>query len=60
MTVQMLCPNLRCRKVLSVPVAVRGKVVKCQHCEILFKVPEEKKSTMATTVNSHLEKRKAS
>lgn len=54
MPVQMLCPNLRCRKVLGVPDEVRGKTVKCQHCDTLFKVPEAKNTNVATTLNAHL------
>ena len=42
MSVQMLCPNLRCRKFLVVPDDVRGKLVKCQHCQTAFRVPEKK------------------
>jgi hypothetical protein len=45
MPVQLICPNLRCRKFLSVPDEVRGKLVKCQHCQTLFRVPEEQKKT---------------
>ncbi|HSU69189.1 MAG TPA: hypothetical protein VLJ39_20055 [Tepidisphaeraceae bacterium] len=44
MAVQLICPNLRCRKFLSVPDDVRGKLVKCQHCQSTFRVPEGKKS----------------
>ena len=40
MPIQMICPNLRCRKFLSVPDDVRGKLVKCQHCQTNFRVPE--------------------
>ncbi len=40
MPVQLICPNLRCRKLLSVPDDVRGKLVKCQHCQSMFRVPE--------------------
>jgi hypothetical protein len=40
MPVQLICPNLRCRKFLSVPDDVRGKLVKCQHCQTAFRVPE--------------------
>jgi len=43
MPVQLLCPNLRCRKFLAVPDDVRGKLVKCQHCQQLFRVPGSKK-----------------
>jgi hypothetical protein len=42
MPIQMICPNLRCRKFLSVPDEVRGKLVKCQHCQTNFRVPEGK------------------
>jgi hypothetical protein len=37
-----MCPNLRCRKILSIADENRGKVVKCQHCQSLLKVPEPK------------------
>jgi hypothetical protein len=40
MPVQLICPNLRCRKILSVPDDVRGKLVKCQHCQTMFRVPD--------------------
>ena len=43
MPVQLICPNLRCRKFLSVPDEVRGKLVKCQHCQTHFRVPEGRK-----------------
>ena len=43
MAVQLICPNLRCRKFLSVPDEVRGKLVKCQHCQTAFRVPENGK-----------------
>src|SRR5262245_55162977 len=33
MPVQIVCPNLRCRKLLSVPDDARGKIVKCHHCQ---------------------------
>jgi predicted Zn finger-like uncharacterized protein len=40
MAVQLICPNLKCRKLLAVPDEVRGKMVKCQHCQTAFRVPE--------------------
>jgi predicted Zn finger-like uncharacterized protein len=43
MPVQLICPNLRCRKFLSVPDEVRGKLVKCQHCQTMFRVPDSQK-----------------
>lgn len=44
MPVQLICPSLKCRKFLSVPDSVRGKLVRCQHCQTMFRVPELKKS----------------
>lgn len=44
MPVRMICPNLRCRKFLSVPDDVRGKLVKCHHCQQMFRVPEPRKA----------------
>jgi hypothetical protein len=43
MPVQLICPNLACRKFLAVPDDVRGKLVKCQHCHTNFRVPEARK-----------------
>jgi len=42
MSVQLLCPNLKCRKILSVPSEVRGKLVKCQYCQTMLRVPGAK------------------
>jgi hypothetical protein len=42
MAVQLLCPNLKCRKILSVPAEVRGKLVKCQYCQTMLRVPAPK------------------
>jgi len=42
MPVQLLCPNLRCRKILAVPDDARGMLVKCQHCRTTFRVPTGK------------------
>jgi LSD1 subclass zinc finger protein len=45
MAVQLLCPNLKCRKILSVPSDVRGKLVKCQYCQTMLRVPAPKPET---------------
>jgi hypothetical protein len=39
MPVTILCPNLRCRTILTVPETVRGKKVRCSQCGIAFLVP---------------------
>ena len=36
---QLMCPNLRCRKVLRVPQESRGKLIRCQNCHALLRVP---------------------
>ena len=38
--VQLICPNLRCRRILGVPESLRGKAVRCQHCQQVLRVPE--------------------
>ena len=48
MPVQMICPSLKCRKFLTVPDAIRGKLVRCPHCQTMFRVPELKVSEKAT------------
>ena len=45
MPCQLICPNLRCRKILSVPEEVRGKLVKCQFCQTMFRVPDMRRGT---------------
>ena len=52
MPVQLICPNLRCRKFLSVPDEVRGKLVKCQSCQTLFRVPESTKKPAPAAITS--------
>ena len=38
--VKIMCPNLLCRKVLSVPGAARGKTVRCKACATVIRIPE--------------------
>lgn len=37
--VRIMCPNLTCRKVLSVPTAARGKTVRCRACSTSIRIP---------------------
>ena len=39
---QLMCPNIKCRKILSVPEEARGKVVTCSHCQTSLRVPAVK------------------
>ena len=52
MPCQLICPNLRCRKILSVPDEVRGKLVKCQHCTTMFRVPDAKRTETIVTAGA--------
>lgn len=47
MPATIICPNLKCRKILSVPDELRGKSVKCQYCQSMLRVPENKKAVKA-------------
>lgn len=38
-SIRMICPNLRCRAILSVPPAARGKTVRCRQCGMRIQVP---------------------
>ena len=47
MPCQLICPNLKCRKILSVPDEARGKLVRCQHCKTMFRVPDMRREPVA-------------
>ncbi len=38
-SIRMICPNLKCRSILSVPPAARGKTVRCRQCAMRIQVP---------------------
>ncbi|NOT02315.1 MAG: hypothetical protein HOP29_17040 [Phycisphaerales bacterium] len=38
-TITLLCPNLVCRAILTVPDKVRGKKIRCGKCGTNFVVP---------------------
>jgi len=37
--VRLICPNLRCRAILSVPAHARGKTVRCRQCSTRVRIP---------------------
>lgn len=39
-SVTMICPNLKCGRTVVAPDNLRGKVVRCVHCETAFMVPK--------------------
>ncbi|MHA7812524.1 MAG: hypothetical protein ACX94C_03895 [Phycisphaerales bacterium] len=46
--VRIMCPNLTCRKVLSIPEIARGKTVRCKACSTNIRVPASKGATKPT------------
>lgn len=38
-SIRLMCPNLRCRKILCVPETTRGKSVRCAACTSIVRVP---------------------
>ena len=40
--IRLVCPNLKCRKVLSVPKTARGRTVRCRACGMRVNVPGKK------------------
>ena len=38
-SVRLMCPNLRCRTLLAVPITARGKNVRCRLCGTRIQVP---------------------
>jgi hypothetical protein len=40
MAVHVICPSLRCRKILTLADDVRGTLVKCRYCDMEFRVPQ--------------------
>ena len=40
MGVHVVCPSLRCRKILTFAEEVRGTNVTCRYCQMQFRVPQ--------------------
>ncbi|MBL0870180.1 MAG: hypothetical protein IBJ18_06330 [Phycisphaerales bacterium] len=58
-TVRIMCPNLTCRKVLAVPTAARGKLVRCKNCGTNIKVPDRNTSSTEESPAESTAKKKA-
>lgn len=58
-TVRIMCPNLTCRKVLAVPTAARGKLVRCKNCGTNIKVPDRNTATQEETPSEPTGKKRA-
>lgn len=45
--VTMLCPMLGCKKTVKAQEWMRGKTVRCPHCNTLFRVPTARAESAA-------------
>ena len=46
--IRIMCPNLVCQRVLSVPDRARGKLVRCGGCGVNIRIPQSKTDKPAT------------
>lgn len=54
-SIRLMCPNLRCRTLLAVPVTARGKNVRCRLCGTRIQVPNTKKPAAVTRESNEQE-----
>ncbi len=47
--IRIMCPNLVCQRVLSVPDSARGKLVRCGGCGVNIRIPQTKTDKAAET-----------
>ncbi|MCC6579015.1 MAG: hypothetical protein IT440_01130 [Phycisphaeraceae bacterium] len=47
--IRVICPNLKCRAVLSAPQAARGKTVRCRMCGMKVRIPHIRSIAPSTT-----------
>lgn len=59
MACQLICPNLRCRKILKVPEETRGKVVRCQYCQTLLRVPPVRRADAVPGADAPIQRKQA-
>jgi hypothetical protein len=43
--IRIMCPNLDCRTIVAVPETLRGTIVKCSNCGLLFRIPSKPPQT---------------
>lgn len=41
--IRLMCPNLKCKSVLSVPREARGRLIRCRSCGSTIQVPQKPK-----------------
>ncbi|MBN2376338.1 MAG: hypothetical protein JXD22_08050 [Sedimentisphaerales bacterium] len=55
-TLALMCPNLRCRKILKVPGSARGGSVRCSYCGISLMVPDSNPFSKENIQAAHRQK----
>jgi hypothetical protein len=48
MSFHVICPSLRCRKILTLADEARGALVTCRYCLMQFRVPRYRVATAAS------------
>ncbi|MFA7238426.1 MAG: hypothetical protein WC058_16340 [Phycisphaeraceae bacterium] len=56
-TIRLICPNLKCRKILAVPESARGRVILCANCGTTVRVPDHRSRQPAGTTTDDSAKR---
>ena len=52
MAVHVICPSLRCRKILTLGDEVRGTLVTCRYCSMQFRVPRQRQGATSDASSS--------
>lgn len=51
-TIRLVCPNLKCRRILVVPANTRGKTIRCSACGTAIRVPDQRPAAPADAAES--------
>ncbi len=55
-SIRIMCPNMKCRTLLSVPAIARGKSIRCGKCGNTMRVPVAPRPAPATVSDGGEEK----
>jgi len=50
--IRLVCPNLKCRRILVVPENTRGKAIRCSACGTAIRVPDSRPAAPADAAES--------
>ena len=50
--IRLVCPNLKCRRILAVPESTRGKAIRCSGCGTAIRVPDSRPAQPAETADA--------